>query len=326
MGARHAARWNNLAEARVVAVADVSPERGRALAQACGLERAYADYREALVLPEVDVVSICVPTCFHADVAVAAARRRKHVLSEKPIALTLTDADRMIRAAADAGVSLGVGFMRRQSPALHALRALLGEGGLGRPVMYTALDARELRPKREMHDPAANGGPLIDMGVHLFDSWAYLFDSHPVAVYAQGLRLASGRAEIAHIPVPAVDTATVVVTYQSGDIGTFVVTWGLPAQVNPAGEPDAIYGPLGMAVASFGLWHQELTVGRTGRTAETLVAADEDMFQREIEAFARCILEHRPVPVTGEDGVAALRVALAALESIALGQVVRLAP
>ncbi len=323
MGNIHAERWQAIPEARVVAVVDILPDRAAALAAQMGCEP-YADYRPAIARPDVDVVSVCVPTYLHPEVTVAAARLGRHVLCEKPIALTIEAANRMIVAAQENGVKLGLGFMRRHSPVLTDLKARLAAGEFGRPVFYHASDVRELRPKREMHDANANGGPVIDMAVHLIDLWGVIFDSQPVSVSAQGLRLAAARPEIGHIAEVAIDTATLVVRFESGDVGTFVVSWGLPPGVNPPNPRDQIYGPRGLGEVHYAMKHQELLILPEGADWQTLAVSEADMYQREIERFARWILAEEPFPATGEDGKAALRVALAALESIETGETIRL--
>ena len=306
MGTIHAQRWNALPDARVVAVVDIKPDRAERLAGACGLDKWYLDYREAVSRDDVNVVSVCIPTYLHSEVTVFAAEHGKHVLSEKPMALTLAGADAMIEAAERNGVKLGIGFMRPYSPVQEQVRAWLAEGKLGRPLAYHSIDARELRPKREMHDANANGGPVIDMGVHLFDGWALLFDSKPVEVFAQGHRLAAGRPEISHIAEVAVDTATVLVRYASGDTGTFVCSWGLPPGVIPPGSPDTVFGPLGALHLTYGSTHQEARWLREGGEWETIAVCDEDMYQREIASFAACILEDRQPMAGGAEGRAAL--------------------
>jgi predicted dehydrogenase len=275
-----------------------------------------------VTLDSVDLVSVCVPTCSHPQVSIFAADHGRHVLCEKPIALTLEEAGAMIAAARRNRVKLGLGFMRRHSRVLPALRDMLAAGDLGRPVMYYASDVREIRPKREMHDAEANGGPIIDMGVHLFDLWSYIFDVEPVAVFANGLRLARGRSQLAHIHDIAYDTATIQVRCASGDVGTFVVSWGLPPEVNPDGTPDQIMGAKGLAQASYGQKQQQVDVMSEGGIWETVASSREDMYEVEIARFAEWVLEDRPFPATGPEGLAALRVALTALESAKTGQVV----
>ncbi|HIQ05799.1 MAG TPA: Gfo/Idh/MocA family oxidoreductase [Anaerolineae bacterium] len=320
MGNKHAERWNRLTDARVVAVVDILEERAKRLADRCGLDTWYTDYRPAISREDVNVVSVCVPTYLHPEIAIFAANQGKHVLSEKPIALTLQGADAMIEAARRHRVKLAVGFMRRYSPVLPKLRDWLAAGHLGRPVMYYATDVREIRPKREMHDAHANGGPVIDMGVHLFDGWTYIFDAQPVEVFAQGMKLAQGRQELAHIRDLAYDTATVIVRYASGDTGTFVVSWGLPPGVVSFDSSDQILGSKGIAQVEYRITHQEVRTMREGGNWESVAVSDQDMYQNEIASFARCILEDQPPLATGEDGRAALRVALAALESVQTGQ------
>lgn len=325
MGAKHAERWNNSPAGRVVAVCDPAAERAARLAGTCGLDRWYADYREAIDRPDVDVVSVCISTSLHAPVSIFAAEHGKHVLAEKPISLTLAGAEAMVAAAARNDVKLSVGLMRRYSPVLPALRDWLAANAMHRPALYRSVDARELRPKREMHDAQANGGPVIDMGVHLYDHWSVLFDSQPVQVYAQALRLAETRPEIGHIADVAYDTASVTVRYASGDIGAFLPCWGLPPGVNPPGDVDRIFTPAGEVQVSWGLQRQEASLLSEGGAREILCVADVDMYQAEIDTVGRCILQDRPLPVSGEHGIASLRVALAAIESARTGLPVNLA-
>jgi predicted dehydrogenase len=326
MGTRHAGCWARLQTAEVVAVVDSVEERAEALARTYGLDTWYSDFRPAIAQDGVDLLSVCVPTCSHPEISIFAAEHGQHILCEKPIALTLDEAEAMMAAARRNRVKLGLGFMRRHSTVLPALRDLLAAGGLGRPVMYHACDARGIRPKREMHDARANGGPVIDMGVHLFDLWSYILDAEPVAVFATGLKLAQDRPQLAHIDDIAYDTATIQVRYESGDVGTFVVSWGLPPEVNPDGVPDEIMGPKGLARASYALNHQQVDMMSAGAMWETIASSDEDMYEVEIARFAEWVLNDRPFPAGGAEGLAALRVALAALESVQTGRAVSLSP
>jgi myo-inositol 2-dehydrogenase/D-chiro-inositol 1-dehydrogenase/scyllo-inositol 2-dehydrogenase (NAD+) len=322
MGRTHAERWANVPETEIVAVVDLDEARADKMATQFKLDCFYTGYLDAIALPAVDVVSVCVPTHLHPEVTIAAAENGKHVLCEKPIALTLEDADRMIAAAGKNNIKLGLGFMRRHSPVLNQLKDLLASGEFGRPVFYNASDIREIRPKREMHDTRANGGPVIDMAVHLIDLWTYIFDSQPLSVSAQGLRLAEGRPEISHIDQVAIDTATIVVKFESGDIGTFVVSWGLPPKVTPPGNRDQIYGPNGFGELYYATNKQELLSMREGAVWRTLAISHEDMYQVQINNFTRWLLADEPFPAMGETGKSVLRVALAALESIQTGMTV----
>jgi predicted dehydrogenase len=141
---------------------------------------------------------------------------------------------------------------------------------------------------------------------------------------AKGLTLAKDRTEIAHIKQKAVDTATITVKYESGDVGNFTVAWGLPPTVNPPNYPDRIFGARGYAEVEFQMAHQSLRVIDESGTAKTVSACDEDMYHREIANFARSILHDKPLITSGREGKAALAVSLATLESIRTGKRMKL--
>ena len=153
----------------------------------------------------------------------------------------------MIQAEKEYQVCLGLGFMRRHSPVAGALREMLSSGEIiNHPALYLASDIRQIRPKLAMHDALQNGGPVIDMAVHYFDWWSYIFASKPTKVFAQGFSMARERPEVKGIQNLAIDTASITVTYASGHIGSFTVCWGLPLGVNPPGNLDQIYAPNGL--------------------------------------------------------------------------------
>ena len=324
MGNRHAAAWAEVPGAQLYAVVDNKPESACALAERYHAPHCCHDYRQALALPDLDVVSVCIPTAFHAEVSLFAMQQHKHVFCEKPIALTLEDADAMIALAERQGVQLGVAFLRRYSPVFEQLRTLLASGAVGRPVMAHSVDIREQRPKLMMHDRELTGGAVVDMGVHIFDTWANLFDSPAVEVFAQGLLLATGRPELTDIAELAHDTAAVTVRYASGDCGIFVITWGLPLGVQPEPTPERIYAPDGLVEVTLDFDQQWLRLNTPESGWETLVASDENLYSLEIAAFAADIRSGRAPRTGGVDGREALRVALAAVEAIETRRVVHL--
>ena len=324
MGRIYADCWSRVPEAQVVAVADILEERASQLAEEMGLERYFTDYREAIDQSQVNVVSVCIPTYLHADASVYAMKRGKHVLTEKPIALDLQQADSMMATALQNAVQFSVGLMRHHSPVMTELKNWLGNGRLNHPAIYWASDIREIRPKREMHDPNANGGPVIDMAVHLFATWQYLFDSPVQEVYAHGFTFAQERPELTHIPHKAVDTATVTLRFESGDVGNFLVSWGIPPGVVPPPMPEVLLTGSGVLHITFGADQQQASLQREGGEWEIIAASDENMYLREIQDFAEAILKDRPPRVSGEQGRSALEISLAALDSIRLGAPVQI--
>jgi predicted dehydrogenase len=250
-GNAHAKAWATSGEAEVVAVVDVLEDRAQELAAAYGAPHVFTDYREAVQRDDIDVVSICTPAFYHEEVTIFAAEHGKHMLSEKPIAMRLDQADRMIAALEASGVVFVINFQSRFGDAPAAVRQCLRDRALGGPLMFRMHSATHIRPKLAMHDmDRGNGGPLNDFMTHFFDYWRWLTGTDPVRVSAHGFTFAKDRPEIAHFQNKAPDTATVALEYGSGDLAAFSISWGLPPGVQPQGRIDDILGPQGALAPS----------------------------------------------------------------------------
>jgi predicted dehydrogenase len=320
MGRNHVRAWSGVEGTRVVAVADVDQARASALASEYGVENVYSDYRPALERPDVQMVSVCVPAYYHPEVTIFAAERGKHVLCEKPIALTTERAQAMIEAARRNDVRLGIGFQLRQLQATRDIVRLMSEGAIGRPAMWVYTFTMPIRPKVAMHDMlTGNGGPVVDFCPHRFDLWRLAFDSEPVLVEAQGFTMATGRPELAKIKQLAPDTVSLLVRYASGDVGALSISWGLPPGVSGATFAE-VWGPKGLMRPEVDSVHL-LT---EGGEAATFGPYGEDVMveamRRQAEAFAQAVRTGGSPTATGEDGLAALRISLAALRSAETGQ------
>ncbi|MEP6562018.1 MAG: Gfo/Idh/MocA family oxidoreductase, partial [Nakamurella sp.] len=140
MGSFHAETLaRRLPGAELAAVADPAPGAAEKLAAALGAPKFYTDPAAVFADPDIDAVVIAAPARFHADLVVGAAAAGKGVFCEKPMAVTLADADRAIDAANAAGVVLQVGFNRRFAPDWAAARALLDDGTLGTPRLLRSV-------------------------------------------------------------------------------------------------------------------------------------------------------------------------------------------
>jgi UDP-N-acetyl-2-amino-2-deoxyglucuronate dehydrogenase len=137
IAAVHAEALGEIEGARLVALTSRREASGRKLADAHGAEW-HAELGELLARPDVDAVILCTPSGLHADEAVASAHASKHVISEKPMATTLADADRMIRACRNAGVTLSVIFQYRFNRDALRLKRAVEAGLFGRPVLGNA--------------------------------------------------------------------------------------------------------------------------------------------------------------------------------------------
>ena len=322
LGSKHAAAWQARPDARVVAVYNRSPERRAAVAGKTGATP-YDSYEKAVLHEGVDVVSVCVPNCLHAEMACFAMKHGRHVLCEKPIALTLDQADRMIETASDNGVTLSVALKRRGIARFLKYRQMVETGAFGGPIFMRFNDVRDVRPKLAMHQPEVNGGPVIDMGCHLFDVMRFITGCEPVDVFARGHIFGRGTQRLACLGENlAIDAANIDVGVEGGHLLSMLLCWGMP-EGYPEGPEELIVGPqvTGRHIDSecrFELQYPDRLESFTDSDDETATAAP-------IEAMAEAITKRREAPLgTGEDGRIALRVSLAALESIRTGKLVRL--
>jgi predicted dehydrogenase len=308
MGTRHATHWQGVG-ARVVAVVDADVARAAAAAAPSGA-RYGPDLAPYLHDPDVHVVSVCTPTYLHAGFTVAALEAGKHVLCEKPAALTLADAHAMRDAAAVSGRELRIGFMRRFDPAYAPLMEFTRR--IGRPILAQVTITAGVRPKRLMHDALVNGGPIIDMCCHVFTQWRAMFGGQPEVATARGYTFSEGKPEVAQIAERALDSALITLEYGDGSVGQIQVSWGLPSGID-AVERHSYVAPDGMVVVD---WPRRVTL-RDGRGITRWSASGVDPWREEIAAFEREVRlgsERRVASI--EDGIDALVTSLAVLRSV----------
>ncbi len=199
-------------------------------------------YAALLARDDVDAVCICTPSGLHAEQTILAAQAGKHVLVEKPLALTLRDADAMIATCHSGGVRLGVALQRRADPAFQALRAAVADGAIGRPTLGT-VTMPYLRDQR-YYDSAAwrgtwasdGGGALMNQGIHLVDLLLWLIGDEVAEVWAS-------TATLAH-QIEVEDCVTATLRFASGALGSIAATTaaapGFPHRVEIYGDAGGV--------------------------------------------------------------------------------------
>jgi len=242
---RHAQCLRDLSpNARLVAVADVIERRAQHLAREYGAEP-QSDYRRLLDRKDIDVVCICTPSGLHARTGIEAAQAGKHVIVEKPMALTLEDADALIAACDNAGVKLTVVLQNRYNPPMQDLKRLVESGKLGRLLLGNAT-VRWYRPQSYYEDDwhgtrSLDGGTLMNQCIHHVDALQWVMgDVSEVFAY----------------------TATLAHTIETEDIG--VVTWRFASGALGSMEGSTVTYPENLegSVAVFGT-HGSVKVGGT---------------------------------------------------------------
>jgi predicted dehydrogenase len=327
MGGNHVSGWLEAGH-KVYSITDVDIERANELAEKGNIPNVLQDFEKAVSDPEVDIVSICLPLVFHAPVTVHAANRGKHVFCEKPLASSFADVKLMEEAVRRNGVQFGLGFQRNYSQGVEKVQKWVKEGKFGSPLVFSSDLLQEVRPKRAMHDKNGNQGPIVDTSCHFFLMWETVFGSKPKKVYARGGILAKDRPEIAHFNELAVDTAVITVEYESGDIGTMTISWGLNKGFQMQPRTDRIFGPRGGAEGAFNTWGP--AVGTSidlylGGNDKKVVSLDKrSLFKLQFEDFTNAIEKRVPVKTGFKQGKEMLALSHAVLESIETGKVITL--
>jgi len=156
--------------ARIVAVADPVEEAAKAACSELEIDRYETDYRRLLEDDAVDAVIIVTPTKYHCEIAVAAAKAGKHILCEKPMAMTVEECNEMDRAAKENGVKLQLAFMRRFDASFMQAKKLVDEGAIGDVVMVRSNTRGPSIPKPWMYDISKSNGPLAEVNSHDIDT------------------------------------------------------------------------------------------------------------------------------------------------------------
>lgn len=214
IASRHTQSLSSLRGTQLVAVADIIDSRAQRFAKEYGTD-SYTDYRHVLDRHDVDVVNVCVPSGLHAQIAIDAMDAHKHVIVEKPIALSLNDADRMMAKAQSVGVKLCVVLQNRYNPPMQDLRKLVDSGRLGKLLLGNAT-VRWYRPQEYYEDGwhgtwTMDGGALMNQSIHHIDALQWLM-GQPESVFAY-------TATMAH-RMEAEDIGVAVIRFKGGALGS----------------------------------------------------------------------------------------------------------
>ncbi|WP_338837101.1 Gfo/Idh/MocA family oxidoreductase [Gordonia polyisoprenivorans] len=299
--------------AELVAVADPTPTAD-ALAERLGVDCAHSA-QAVLARPDVDAVLITTPARTHADLVVEAAAAGKHVFVEKPMAVTLADADRAIAAAADARIVLQVGFNRRFAPGFVAAREAIDAGRIGTPHLLRSL-TRDPGPFTA--DPARipQWTIFLETLIHDFDTLCHLNPgATPVSVTAHADALVRPDAKSSgHL-----DTAVVTIVFDNGAMATAEASFSALYGYDVRGE---VLGSGGMVTAG-DIRRTDMTCYTADGVAVDTARRDTDLLRSaylaELTAFTDAIRNGESSPVDGTDARTALSIALAAIRSVETG-------
>ena len=301
---------------RLVAIADPAPGAAEGLAAAVGCDVTYDDATDLIADDRVEAVLIATPARVHADLVVAAADAGKAVFCEKPMAVTLDEADRAMRDAAD--IVLQVGFQRRFDRSIRAAHDMVVAGRIGRPQLLRSLTRDPGIPDPGSVRPSTI---FLETLIHDFDVLRYLNPgSRAVDVHA----VAGALAYPEYADRGLQDTAVVTVRFDNGAIATAEASFNAVYGYDVRSEA---FGSQGMVTAGNLRSSTATYVGADGVVAQTWQHHTDlfhDAYVAELEAFATCVRSGSAPEVTGDDAAAALAIALAAIRSADDGRPVRI--
>lgn len=317
IGQWHAVRWRQL-PVNLVGFYDVNPEAARQAVNAYG-GQAFPDIDR--LFQAVDVVQICTPTVFHKDHILQAAAQRKHIFCEKPLARYLSDAQEAIEVCEKAGVRLFVGQVLRFFPQYRRAKQLIDDGAIGAPGVVRLLRAAGHPAVSESRawfkSGEQTGGCMMEGGIHDLDfaRWAI---GEVERVYARGLTFRDDLGILG-------DHALVTLRFKSGAIGHVEGSWMVTdgrfrQQFEIAGDKGLL------AYDSLPPEQFAISLRAEGRHAllpvEQLNPKDEPYY-RQLDHFVDCLLYDKEFLISPHDGLEALRLSLAVVESMRSGAVVR---
>ncbi len=312
MGRRHAENLRRrIPQARLLAIADAAPGRAAQVAAELEVEHSFRSLEEMLELPGLDAIVIATPDKFHANAIQTAAAAGKDVLCEKPIAVSLADAQKALAVVGKAGVRLQIGFMRRYDPAYEAAMKHIEAGEIGEPVIFKSVGRDKDEPPIAAFQSGLNGMLFYNNTIHDFDLARWMMRDEVTEVHAY--TTVAIRPELAKYG--DVVASTVNLKYARGAIGnveSFVqAIYAYDVRTEILGSKGAIFvGSLQKTPAMF-----LASNGGTQPLADHFLSRFADAYLGEMNDFVDNMLHARLPRVSGEDGLKALGIAVAAEQS-----------
>ncbi len=303
-------------EAQITAVSDVITENTQKIAARVGGAQTFSDFHALLAEAEVDAIDICLPHHLHKEAIVAAATAGKHILCEKPLCLTLEEAEAVRQAVAKSGVTLMCAHNQLFLPAVQHAKELLDAGKLGQIYEIRTVDVFRhpwnmsgtgWRSRRE----TMGGGELIDTGYHPSYLLLYLANSEPIEVTAM---LSTYRIHT----LDGEDSAQVLVRFANGVVGNIVTSW--------AYDPPAHMGKF-YVVGENGSMQSDgvnLHYHLRGSEPNTITCQKVNTFEREIADFVARLRDKRRPIHTEAEGIDVLKMILGAYQSASEKRIVSL--
>ena len=324
IGASDIARTRMIAAIRaqpgsdVVAVMSSQIERAQSYAAETTIPRAYDSLDAILSDPAVDIVYISTTNDLHAQQTLAAARAGKHVLCEKPLALSLDQAHEMVAACQAAGVVMATNHHLRNAATHRTLRRLLAEGAIGTPLAARVFHAVYLPPRLQgwrITKPEAGAGVILDITVHDADTLRFVLDDEVTEVTALAAQqgMAAGTLE---------DAVMGVMRFRKGVLAQFHDAFTIKHTLTGLEVHGTDGSLIGEHVMTQEPENGRIFLRRNSTIEEIDVGERENLYLRSVRLFIQAVRGEGQPSATGADGVRSLAIGLAVQESARSGRCV----
>ena len=311
----YASCLQQIPDVALVGIYDDDPARGQDRAARFGTD--YFSDADALLNQGLDGVIVCAENARHRPLTEQATGRVKAILCEKPIATTLADGRAMIRRCRETGTRLQIAFPVRFSPAIQELKQILDAGTLGTIHSAKCTNHGSMPGGWFTDRELAGGGAVMDHTVHVIDLLRWFWGTEVVEVYAE-----VGQ-ELLHPGLGIDDAGLLSFRLSNGVYGTLDTSWSRPPSYPTWGDVKIeVLGERGLVRVDAFSQHLQVSSDLTGKTSWVGWGSNIDLGL--IRDFVATIREDRAPSITGEDGLKALEVALAAYESARRGEPVAL--
>ena len=300
-GKNHARVYKELPSTELVAICDVNAERAKSVADQFGV-KAYTTSTRMLKNEEIEAVSVCTWSTILAREALKALKAGKHVLVEKPMATNTKQAERLLETAEKNGLHLTVGFLMRFIPGLQQIREAVESKKIGELVCATA------RRVSQWPERVGDVGVVKDVAIHDIDVMRYIFNEDPIAVYAKTGSMRHKKFE---------DYAQIMLTHKDGKSAFIESNWLTPYKTRTLTVTGSD------AIMRLDYITQELWIEEPKGTRQPRYPWQEPL-KLELQHFADCITAKKKPAITGADGLKALQIAEAALQSSAKNRAIKL--
>jgi len=319
--------YRQMPNVELVAVASKTENHAKKFAERFGIKHWYTNYEEMMKKADIDAVNVCVPNYLHAPVTISASEHGKHVLCTKPLAVSMKQAEEMLRASKRSGVILMYGENWLFTPAAERVKKIIEEGALGRIL---AIEAREQHSGS--HSPYATkkefcgGGVLIHMAVHPIGFAMHIMNRPVRRVYAE-------LGNLLH-DIEVEDYAVLLMRFEGGGSGVihsnYITKGGMQDRIEIYGaegmifmnlthlNPIVVYSDVGYSYVV-----EKASTSR-GWTSPVIDEKVQYGFVNMLQHFVNCIIEEREPLSTGKFGKEVLKVVFAGYESHKKGKAISL--